>query len=923
MIDPRREAVLILDRTANEFKDRTPDISGYESLPDGKVDIVFDGGRHYPYRQERVRILTNAKPVAITGDSRVEVDGSVWADVVEVVTFSGPEDEWSRIFYRKRGEVVHRAYRSSQVRVLDCALPPGTATEVKHYWDAIVADLPSDDPLVRAYGKLTSIHPESVLSSYLNGAPIQAREPATTRIFPFRCNLSQRQAVENGLKNDVSVIEGPPGTGKTETILNLIANIVVAHKTVGVVSHANSAVDNVREKLDELGFGHVIASLGNKEKQERFFAGQDARNDQVTTFVDETPEKPDPDRLDKLDGRLRRLQDTERHRAKRQNEVDAYRLELRHFDRHLQRDGLPDLAGLPLLRRSSDRILDYLAESDLERNGVQPGLLRRIRKYFKYGSLRGLATEDTNVVLRLQRAYYDKRIAELDAEIEQCEKKLRMADFDQLAQEHNRLSIRDLHAELVSRYRGLPRMTHEEKNYKLGKKFRDFINDYPVVLSTCHSLRSRIADGFLLDYLIIDEASQVDPLMAGLALACCRNLVVVGDTQQLSPIPHKSADDHSPPSPAYDCRNSVLASLREIYGDALPSTLLREHYRCGPAIIGFCNKKFYEDKLIPVTSAGDARSMVVVRTAEGNHMRQHREGSRSNQREVDVIKTEGIPEHCKGVADEDIGVTTPYQRQVSKAGDALDRIDVKTVHKFQGRQKEIVVLTTVLDETWRGHTGMKFADDPRLINVAVSRAIQRFILVTNHDMMPKSRHIRDLVGYIRYHDLDDGVVDSSVISIFDLLYKDFSRRLQSLSRRLTNQTGYRSENIAGTVLQDILSEEQYAHLTVVRQVLVSQLLPDRARLTERQRRFVSNSASVDFVVYNRVTNQALLAIEVDGFAYHENKPEQRERDATKDDIFGNHDLPLMRLPTTGSREEQRIRQALDHAEDHWAGLPTL
>jgi hypothetical protein len=55
--------------------------------------------------------------------------------------------------------------------------------------------------------------------------------------------------------------------------------------------------------------------------------------------------------------------------------------------------------------------------------------------------------------------------------------------------------------------------------------------------------------------------------------------------------------------------------------------------------------------------------MIVVRTVEGNHMRQHREGGRSNQREVDVITQEVIPEHRRGFARTDIGVTTPYRHQ--------------------------------------------------------------------------------------------------------------------------------------------------------------------------------------------------------------------------------------------------------------------
>ena len=73
-------------------------------------------------------------------------------------------------------------------------------------------------------------------------------------------------------------------------------------------------------------------------------------------------------------------------------------------------------------------------------------------------------------------------------------------------------------------------------------------------------------------------------------------------------------------------------------------------------------------------------------------------------------------------------------------------------------------------------------------------------------------------------------------------------------------------------------------------------------------------------MYNQVTNQPLLAIEVDGFAFHENNPDQQARDALKNEIMLAHQMPLLRLSTTGSREHQRIRQELDNAEAHWARL---
>jgi len=179
-------------------------------------------------------------------------------------------------------------------------------------------------------------------------------------------------------------------------------------------------------------------------------------------------------------------------------------------------------------------------------------------------------------------------------------------------------------------------------------------------------------------------------------------------------------------------------------------------------------------------------------------------------------------------------------------------------------------------------------------------------------------HIQDLVGYIRYHSPDDEIVDSAVVSVFDLLYAAYSQRLGPLAARLRKELKYPSEDIIWTVLHDILAEPRHAHLTAIPQVLLKNLLPNVDRLTPDQTAYVRRRASIDFVVYNRVTNRPLLAIEVDGFAFHENDPAQLKRDAIKNEIMHVHDMPLLRLPTTGSGEQQRIRDALTDAESRWA-----
>ena len=101
--------------------------------------------------------------------------------------------------------------------------------------------------LANEYAKIEiNDKPQSALFAYLNAdfkpAKYQDNKPL---LFPFGSNLSQFKAVENAILNQISVIEGPPGTGKTQTILNIIANLLYQNKSVAVVSNNNAATQNV------------------------------------------------------------------------------------------------------------------------------------------------------------------------------------------------------------------------------------------------------------------------------------------------------------------------------------------------------------------------------------------------------------------------------------------------------------------------------------------------------------------------------------------------------------------------------------------------------------------------------------------------------------------------------------------------------
>ena len=137
---------------------------------------------------------------------------------------------------------------------------------------------------------------------------------------------------------------------------------------------------------------------------------------------------------------------------------------------------------------------------------------------------------------------------------------------------------------------GKHKRLYERKDLKW--KSEAFTKDYPVILSTTYSLRSSLNNSFVYDYVIVDEASQVDIATGVLALSCAKNAVIVGDLKQLpnvidSETRNKTTNilyKYGMPDLYNYAKHSLLSSVISVFKDA-PKVLLKEHYRCNPAII--------------------------------------------------------------------------------------------------------------------------------------------------------------------------------------------------------------------------------------------------------------------------------------------------------------------------------------------------
>ena len=397
----------------------------------------------------------------------------------------------------------------------------------------------------------------------------------------------------------------------------------------------------------------------------------------------------------------------------------------------------------------------------------------------------------------LQSSYYESAIQEKRDVLAEYNKILKASDFSALLKKLELFSMHYLKQHLRENISG--EIQFKSETYR--DDFDNFIKRFPVIGSSTHSIINSIANGALLDYVIIDEASQQDIVPGILGLGCARNVVVVGDRKQLPHVP--TMLPVAPPADHYDCvKYSLLDSLCLLFRKTAPITLLKEHYRCHPKIIQFSNKQFYDNALIPLTTDSGEASVSLMITGKGNHTRHF-----SNLRELDSIN-EGLYWDEKSSR----GYIAPYNAQVDLSATVLPADFAKsTVHKFRGRECDEIVFSTVLDRkrSSQSSKNINFVDDPHLINVAVSRARNKFTLVTSDGVFDRNdRHIAALVHYIKYYAEDGQVLESPVISAVDLLYSEYGRSLERLNARLNpDDSRFKSEQIAARLLRDALLQD--------------------------------------------------------------------------------------------------------------------
>lgn len=754
--------------------------------------------------------------------------------------------------------------------------------------------------LASRYQNLDNLNKESILNYYLKGTLPHSLKQIKHIRFPFGFNKSQKLATERALNNRLSVIEGPPGTGKTQTILNIIANLIMNGKTVAVVSNNNSAIQNVYDKLKDRNLDFLVAFLGKDDNKKEFIANQKDLPNLDSWLLTNQEAKEKENILINKEKELNKMLEEQKTLAKDIQYLDALKLESNYFFEYYKTRSknikIKFWRNIP-----SKKILNLWAELE---NNNEISMWTKIKYFFTYGiySFQIYRYDINDIILELKCLYYKLRIENLGTEVIKLKNNLSHYNIDKEMTSYTEISLEIFKHNIAKRYKNTERKKYEKSDLK--KQSARFIKDYPIILSTTYSLTSSLSKNVMYDYIIVDESSQVDLVTAVLSFSCTKNVVIVGDLKQLSNVvTHEEAilSDNIWSkymiAPEYRYKNhSLLSSVMELYPN-ITKTMLKEHYRCHAKIINFCNLKFYNNELIILSDSPEYNDVLQMYiTNEGNHARDH-----INRRQIDIIREEIIPT-INTSGHESIGIIAPYVNQsklLKQEFQSNSNIQADTVDKFQGREKDIIIFSSVDNKI------KSFTDEPNRLNVVVSRAIKKFILVVNNSAITNENgNIQDLIKYIKYQ--HGKVVNSKLRSCFDLLYKEYYEERKNITKR----TEIISEDIFYETLTKMLKGNNITGYDILTHVPLDEIIPDIDSLNEEELKYKKNiNTHTDFLIIDKATHEYRLAIEVDG-GYHNpfNKDNSRQvhNDKLKDSIFQKSGLPLIRCKTDGIPDENKI-----------------
>jgi superfamily I DNA and/or RNA helicase len=274
------------------------------------------------------------------------------------------------------------------------------------------------------------------------------------------------------------------------------------------------------------------------------------------------------------------------------------------------------------------------------------------------------------------------------------------------------------------------------------------LKSHDVICTTCVSAGHDLLEPICFQFVIIDECSQsIEPGTLIAIMKGSHQVVLVGDHNQLPPtVLSKEASEQG-----------LSKSLFERMIDSgISPFILNIQYRMHPGISSFPAKQFYQNKIFDGITESDrphlkyvnwvSKDIPVIFYDIKSEESISKSLSRYNMDQAMIVTDIVNSVISKGMNPSEIGVISPYAAQVSILKKNCPKVDVKSVDGFQGREKDLIVLSTVRSGDSKDPIG--FLQDWRRMNVAITRAKYGLFVIGDKNTLCKDKNWRDYIEWL-------------------------------------------------------------------------------------------------------------------------------------------------------------------------------
>lgn len=675
-------------------------------------------------------------------------------------------------------------------------------------------------------------------------------------LYNDKVNLDQLLVIHNGLKYPVLYVQGPPGSGKTNTILNTVVTAFFNNKTVLISSYNNHPVDEIYQKLSHLKYKgddipFPIIRLGNSEKL------KDAIK-QIRLLFKITSS------MQVFDSSLNRKKTYEEHKTKALSDL------LRKYEEKLDLSERKEMIKTML---SSSSNLPFLANLQGEQLVNVNNTLKEIGEITD-DDIKPLISHDRLELfkfLNFTSAKFIKRLSE--------PKYKELTDI---------IFTKDLNEAV----RQLNQYLSNDEN------FQKFLKIFPVVATTNISAHRLGEPKQYFDMVIMDEASQCNTAVALVPIIRGEQLLLVGDPQQLKPVILLDERNNLILKKRYNITDEYDYRNKSVYqtflsADAVSDeVLLSYHYRCHPKIIGFNNKKYYNNKLNIRSSDNEKQPLEFIECHSKDTTLKNTSESEAKE----------IVHYVKTHPDKTIAVITPFVNQRNEIQEELNQsgianVDCGTVHAFQGDEKQEIIFSLALTDKTHEKTYSWLKNNKELINVATSRAKEKLVIIGDMEQLNRLHHPGDDDDLF---ELCNYVSSNGITTITERAPE--SRALGIKPYSTETETAF-LETLNHAINAMMITKTKYV---VKKEVPISQVFNSSNQVND-----LFYTGRFDYIVYERDGKEWLpiFAIELDG---NEHTTDLRviERDKKKQQICDEHNFQLIRVPNNYARRYNYAKEIL-------------